>query len=327
MEKGDKMNRLIEDLINSFGVSSREEEIKNIIKREVEQIKEDNMGNLILKIGQGSEKIMISTHMDNSGVMATFIDDNGFIRISPIGDIKAEDLVGNLIKFQNGTLGRVYASKANPSKDDLFVDLGVSSRETAIKQVKEGDVAEVIVNKLESNCRIVSSNLHNKLCCYALLQVIKGMEDISLLDKEIYFVFTSEKESGFKGARAAAYEIKPDVSIVLDGVEAGDYIGGKGNIKLDKGCVISVFDRSLVIHHKVKELLENAAETLNINPQYSISDDKNEGGLIHKEVGGIKTGMIGIPCRYMHTSGEMMSLEDVNQIIDLLKVIINSKSI
>lgn len=327
MEKGDKMNRLLEDLIDSFGVSSREEEIKNIIKREVKQIKEDNMGNLILKVGQGSEKIMISTHMDNSGVMATFIDDNGFIRISPIGDIKPENLVGNFIKFQNGTLGRVYGSKTNPSKDDLFVDLGVSSRDVAIKQVKEGDLAEIVVNKLESNSRIISSNLHNKLCCYALLQVIKGIEDISLLDKEIYFVFTSEKESGFKGARAAAYEIKPDVSIVLDGVEAEDYIGGKGNIKLDKGCVISVFDRSLVIHHKVKELLENAAEVLKINPQYSISDDRNEGGLIHKEVGGIKTGMIGIPCRYRNTSGEMMSLEDVNQIIDLLKVIINSKSI
>ena len=129
---------------------------------------------------------------------------------------------------------------------------------------------------------------------------------------------------GFAGARAAAFEIKPNIAIVLDGLEAEDYTGGKGNIKLDNGPIITIFDKSLVIHHEVKESIENAAKNHNIKTQYNIGSGKNEGGLIHKEVGGIKTGMIGMPSRYMDTSEEMMSLKDVNDTISLINEVVKA---
>lgn len=331
------MDKLIERLLNSFGVSGRESSIKNIIKSEIEaikinkkismEVKEDAVGNIIVKVGNGREKFMICTHVDNGGVIATMIENSGFIRAYPIGNIKPEKLVRTLVKFENGVLGRIDSAKDKPSKDDLFIDLGITSKGVAINQIKEGDAAEVVGHIMNSNGRVMGPNLHSRLACYIVIEVIKRMNDLDNLDKEMYFVFSTQMETGFKGAIAASYEIKPNTAIVLDALEAEDFTGGKGDIKLDNGPIVSIFDKSLVIHHEVKETIENAAQGANINIQYSIGTEKNEGGFIHKEAGGIKTGMIGVPCRYMYTQEEMMSLKDVNSTIDLIYSIINSRSI
>jgi Cellulase M and related proteins len=327
------MNKLLEKLFNAFGASSREDEIRGIIKSEIEAIKDstkaniniekDNIGNLIVKIGEGIEKLMVCTHMDKLGIMATLIENSGFIRFSPIGNIKPEKMVGMLIKFQNNVVGRIDSVKSNPLVEDLFIDIGVNSKEDAKKQIKEGDIAELIGSKFEMNGRIIAPNLHSNLSSYILLQIIREISSLNNLSKEIYFVFSAQSYMGFLGSRVAAFEIKPNVAIVLDALEAKDYTGGKGDIKLDGGPIINIFDKSLVIHHEVKGLIESSAENLNIKVQYYIGSGKNEGGLIHKEVGGIKTGMIGIPCRYIDTPEEMMSLKDVedtrNLIIEFIK--------
>lgn len=327
------MDKLIEKLLNSFAVCSREDSIREAIKDEIIKIskarsidvniEEDLIGNLIVKLGKGKEKYMLCTHMDNPGVIALQIEDSGFLRVYPVGSCKAEKLAKSLIRFKNGTLGRLDSSKSNPSKDELFVDIGVSSREVALNKVQEGDVAELVGNILESHGRLMGSNLHNKLACYILIEVIRSME-LENLNKEVYFVFSAQREAGFKGARAAAFKIKPQVAIVLDTLEVEDYIGGKAEMSLDKGPIISIFDKSLLIHKEVKGIIEKVAKEEKINLQYSIGSDKNEGGLIHKEVGGIKTATIGFPCRYMHTSEEMVSLNDVNDTTKLIKSIIGN---
>ncbi|MCY6485910.1 peptidase M42 [Clostridium aestuarii] len=319
------LERLLERLLDTFSVSGREQKVREVIKEELNsmaspfEIKEDKMGNLIVKLGSGDTKVMLCTSMDNSGVMATFIEDNGLIRVSPVGDFSYETLVGNFARFENGVLGRIGSAKDKPSENDLFIDIGVSSRQEALKKVNEGDIAEFIGNKLEVENKIIASNLHNKLGCYALLQIIKELEST---DKELYFVFTAEDKVGYRGARAAAFEIKPDMCIVIGSIKTGDTIGAKGKIKVEGGPVTSIFDKGLVIDHEIKENIEKAAEKLNIKLQYSIDDGKNQGGLIHKEVGGIKTGMIGIPCRYKDTIGEMISLKDVEDTVKLIKKLI-----
>lgn len=327
----------MENLIRTFGVSSKESYIKNIIKQEIEEIKnskeinigvtEDGIGNLIVKIGRGNERIMICTHMDNAGIIATLVEENGFIRVSPIGNLKPEKLVRSFVKFENGTLGRIDASKDNPSRDELFIDLGVSSKEIASQKVKEGDLAEVIGQGFISDNRIVAPNLHSKLGCYALLKAIRGIKEAENLNKEFYFIFTSQMEVGFRGARAAASGIKPSMAIILDSVEVEDYIGGNSALRLEGGPAVCIYDKSLVIHNDIKKIIEDAAEKLGVITQYNIGNDRNEGGIIHKEVGGIKTGVIEIPCRYMHTSGEMMSLKDIDDTITLICYVVDKISI
>ncbi|EDS76273.1 endoglucanase, aminopeptidase M42 family [Clostridium botulinum C str. Eklund] len=325
------MDKLIESLIDSFGVSTKEDKLKSIIKEQIDFIEknkkvnidliEDEMGNLIAKMGNGKEKVMICTHMDNTGLMATEIDDRGFVKVIPIGDINLKNISGSFFKTEGGEVARIGFLKEDSSKDNLFVDFGVSNKEVAKSKIVEGEALEILGQKIEVENKIIAPNIHSRIACYVLLKVMENM-DIYKVDKEICFVFSVQKELGFKGAKTSVINIKPSTAIVLDSMESNDNKGGDLKISLENGPILSVFDRSLVIHHKIKELIESSAEKLGMKLQYSIGMGQNEGGLIHKEVGGIKTGMIALPCRYMNTSGEMMSLKDIEESINLLGEII-----
>jgi endoglucanase len=317
------MDIMLEKLINAFRVSGYEGDMINIIKEEIKdinyEIKEDKMGNLIIKMGEGSEKLMISANMDQSGVMATYIDDKGFVRINSIGEIKPATILSRLIVFQSGIIGRVSSAKENPKFEDLFVDFGLDSEEQVREKVKEGDVACILASGFEVEDKIVTPGLNNTIGCYALLRVIKEVKE---LNKEVYFVFSSQGELGGRGARAAAYSIDPDYSIVLGVQEAGDYRGGKGNIKIGAGPIIRIKDNSLIMCEEIKAMLEEASEKLQVKIQYGVYTEGTEGGLIHKERAGVKTGVLAIPIRYKHSMEEMVSMNDVEDVIKVLKELV-----
>jgi endoglucanase len=314
------MDNMLSRLLSSFGVSGHEDEVRKAIIDELKdvkcEIKEDKMGNLIIKLGEGSEKLMLCAHMDEIGLIATFVEDNGFIRVGSIGDFNIADVVHNLITFENGTLGKVAAAKTNAEIGDLFIDIGVSTREEALKKVREGEVACFLGDALELGNNIISPGLDNRVGCYILLKLIKELKETN---KELYFVFSSQAELGGRGARAASFAIEPDYCIVVDLEEAGDSIGGKGNIKLGGGPVLTVMDRSLIMHHEIKESLEGAAKENNIEVQYASVNRISDGGAIHKEKSGVKAGVVSVPCRYNHSISEMVCISDIEKTVELLK--------
>lgn len=314
------MDRLLGELVSAFGVSGSEEAVKSIIKEELKEvkceIKEDAMGNLIVKMGQGGEKIMFCAHMDQIGVIATYIESNGFIRVGTIGDFRNQDIAHNFVRFKNGTVGKIAYNK-----DDLYIDLGLKDKSEIEGKVREGDVACFTAPSLElGDGNVISPNLDNRVGCYILIRLIK---EIKNTNKEVYFVFSSQEELGGRGARAAAYAINPDYCIVIDLEEAGDVIGGESNVKLGEGPVLKVMDKTLIMHHQVKQMLENASKELNSKIQYSVSNGKSDGGTIHKERAGIRTGELSIPCRYLHSISEMINLKDVEDTIQLLKKLVS----
>src|SRR3712207_763610 len=127
------MDNLLQRLVESFKVSGHEEGIRAIIKEELKsingEVKEDKLGNLIFKMGDGKEKLMISTSMDEVGLMVTYIEDNGFIRVANIGDINSSSILNKKVIFKNGTIGRIGSSKEKPEVEDVFIDLGLKSKE------------------------------------------------------------------------------------------------------------------------------------------------------------------------------------------------------
>ncbi len=317
------MDNMLNRLLSSFGASGHEEEVRKVIIDELKdvkcELKEDKMGNLIVKIGEGSEKLMLCAHMDEIGLIATFIEDNGFIRVGSIGDFNTAEVIHNLVKFENGTIGKVAAAKSNPEIGDLYIDIGTSSREAALKKVREGDVACFLGDAVQLGEYIISPGLDNRVGCYILLRLIKELKET---DKELYFVFSSQAELGGRGARAASFAVEPDSCIVVDLEEAGDCIGGKGNIKLGSGPILTVMDRSLIMHHEIKERLETAAKEKNIAVQYASVSRITDGGAIHKEKSGVKTGVVSVPCRYNHSISEMVCSEDIEKAVELLKALI-----
>ena len=313
------MDCLLNKLVTAYGVSGREEAVRQVIREELLEvnchIREDKMGNIIVKLGAGEEKIMFCAHMDQIGVIVTYIENSGIVRVGSVGDFKLVDMIHNFVEFSNGTVGKLCASKENPTIEDMYIDLGLNSREEVLKLVKEGDTARFIMAYNTLGGKEIGPNFDDRIGCYVLLRMIKEFKESS---KEVYFVFSTQKELGGRGARAAAYAIEPDYCIVVDVEGTGDVPGGQGSLKLGEGPVVSIINKTLILDHEVKEMLDKAAEGAEIKLQYSISTENTDGGLIHKEVGGIKTGVVSIPCRYLHTVSEMISMDDVEKTIKVL---------
>lgn len=313
------MDKLLVNLINAFGISGNEKDIRELIKQQLGKhdfsIHEDKIGNLVVKVGSAKKKVMICSHMDSIGFIVNHIEKNGVIRVESIGNFNSEDVSHSFIRFENGTLGKVFKSK-----EGIFADIGVDNKEDVLKKLKEGDTASLTGPYLSvGNDIIISPLLHNKCGCYILLRLI---QEIKNKDTEFYFVFSSQGEVGGIGARAAADYIYPDYCLII-GTERAKGADGTGtNISLGKGPVLKIMDKSLIMHEDIKNMLENAANKAKIKLQYSISTDKSEGGLIHKEKIGIRTGEIAIPCRYKYSTSEMMSLNDIEDIIKVLKEIV-----
>lgn len=314
------MDKLLGKLIDSFSVSGSEEEVKKVIKEELEaaqsDVIEDKMGNLIASAGEGDKKIMICAHMDSIGFIVSYIEDNGLIRVEKIGCFENEYAINSFVRFKNGAIGRL----CNSGKQ-LFIDIGLDNKVKSSDKVKVGDTACLVGPYIKVGKRnVISPMLDNKVGCYILIKLIRDSIDIK--NKKVYFVFSTEEELCGRGARAAAYSINPDYCIVLGVEKAKDMEGSKGNVELGKGPVLKIMDKSLIMHRDIKKMLEESAQKAGISIQYSISSETSEGGLLHKERAGIKTGELDIPCRYKHSCSEMVCIDDVESTLKLLKQII-----
>lgn len=311
---------LLEKLLNSYRVSGREFEIRNIIKEELNGIgykfEEDLLGNIVVAKNKENIKLMISANMDIKGFIVTYIEEKGFIRVNKIGDFNLNDVIGSIVRFDNGKEGILCASKENPDISDIYIDLGVESKEEL--SIKEGDSATILSYGFENEKYIVNYGLDNVAGCFILLELLR--EKRSIRD-DVAIVFATQGVLGGRGARAAAYECNPDMSIVLSGECAGDHIGGKGIIKLNEGPVLRIKDKSLIICQNIKELLENTAEKSETKIQYAVSTELSEGGL-HKERCGISTGVLGLPIRYRGTLKEMVSKKDIHSMKKILNELV-----
>lgn len=312
------MDKLLKDIVEVFAVSGHENKAAEFIKQQLEdaecEIKEDKLGNVIVKRGSGEKKVMISANMDVKGLIAYYIEEDGKVRIHNLGDIEAESVVNKTVEFESGIAGEVVSEvKKNHEFRDLYVELGFKTRKAALEYVKEGDVACFKGNTYEEDDNIVSPNLSNRIGCYIMLNLIK---DICDSDKELYFVFSAQGQLGARGARAAAFDIKPDLCFALN-TENEKYV------KVGEGPAIVTMQKGLIMHSDIKELLINAAEEMDMNVQLCVSDEISDGSTVHKEVYGIPTGTVAVPCQNKGTIKETINIKDIQKTIDLIKKCLN----
>ncbi len=317
---------LIKKLTSAFGVSGNEEEIREVIKSEisnkVDEIYTDTLGNLIaVKKGKG-KKIMMAAHMDEIGVMATYIDDNGFIRFSNIGWVSQFYSLGQKVRFRNGVVGAVfYEEKMEDMKDlklsKLYIDIGAESKKEAEEKVKIGDVACFVGEAVLENGKVISKALDDRSGCAVLVKIIQNMPKT---ENEVYFVYTVQEELGLRGARTAAYNIKPDIAVAIDVTMTGDTPECEPmEVKCGKGPAIKIKDSSIICHPEVKTLLEEAAKKAGVPYQFEIlQSGGSDIGAIHITAGGIPSGAVSIPCRYVHSPIEMASIDDLENAVKLI---------
>ncbi len=320
------MKQLIEKLTSVYGPSGNEEPIREAIRHEIEgyvdEISTDTLGNLIAVKKGGGSRVMLAAHMDQIGLVVTYIDDAGFLRFAPAGGFAVTDLIDRKVIFGNGTVGVVsYENEIKEIKDvtlnNMYIDIGAKDRQDASTKVKVGDIA-VYYSTFGGNGDCVTSRaLDNRASCAVLIETIKKLKSSP---HEIYFVFTVQEELGCRGATTAAFAIEPYAAIAVDVTDTGDTPKSQPMaVKLGAGPAIKVFDEMVMVHPAIKNAMIDEAEKLGIPYQMEVlRGGGTDTGVIALSKSGVPSGCLSIPCRYVHSDSEMADITDMENGVKLL---------
>ena len=330
---------LIERLCGAFGPSGCEGEVASLIRNEIFDVcpdaKFDRMGNLIAVMRFGDvtaserKRIMISAHMDEVGFMITEIKSGGYLGFDTVGGISASVLAGRRVKVltQNGLINGVIASKAIHHKDKkerqkavdidkLYIDIGACDKEEAEALVRIGDFATFDSEFYTFGEDLVKGKaLDDRMGCAAMIEAMRRLKD-SPPKKNIdaCFCFTVREEIGLSGAKAAAYELSPDVALVLETTAIADIADAAASRRvadMGGGVAISFMDRSTVYSRELVDAAIDIAKRKGVKAQVKrYVSGGNDAGTIHKTAEGIKTLAASVPTRYLHSAACVANIND-----------------
>lgn len=297
----------------------------------------DVAGNCFAEVNPGGRPtILLDGHIDEIGVIVQYIDDEGFVYISPIGGWDAQVLVGQRILFMTagaeviGVVGRkpVHLIKESDRDHavkftDLWVDIGAPNRAEAQARIAVGDpgVIDARTHDFPGN-RIVSRSIDDRIGAFTVLEALRRYAAKPGAAR-VVAVATTQEEIGYSGGGAlvAANAIRPSMAIVVDVIHATDMptIEKKevGDQRLGGGPVLG---RGALLSPVVFELLRTAARARNIPfAVHAVGrDTSTNADAIHIAQDGVATALVSIPNRYMHSPNEMVSLDDVEHAAELV---------
>ena len=321
------MKSLIHRLVETNGPSGYEAQVRALVRSEVEphaeQVRVDALGNLIAVTGQANSdgrKVMLSAHMDEIGLIATHVDEKGFIRFTSLGGVNRLNLPGSRVRFLDGTPGVIGAEQledANrlPSFDQLFIDVGASSRDDC--PVRVGDTAVFERPFLDLGKRLAAKAMDDRIGVAVLIETLKRLDGTP---NQVFFVFSVQEEVGLRGATTAAYGLDPDIGIAVDVTRSGDTPKGvKMDVQLGKGPAIKVRDGGMLSDPRVVDWMVRTAQQEKLPHQIEVLEGgTTDARAIQLSRAGVPAGCSSIPCRYIHAPSELVDLSDVENAVKLL---------
>jgi len=328
-----EIRRFLSDICEVYGVSGFEHQVAALIKAALcpfaDQVRQDKLGNVAFyKRGEREEgagpRILLAAHMDEIGLMITKIEEGGFLRFAPVGGIDPRAIVGQeVLIFGRKALPGVIGAKPPHLTDaderekghemeDLFIDLVLSEQEVR-RQVSAGDLAVIRRESLAlAGNTFVAKALDDRAGVAVLLHCLQELSKLRHRS-DVFAVVTVQEEVGVRGATVSAYGILPDIGIAVD-VTHGEMPGVPEHetAQLGKGPVICLGPN---IHPKLGAELQRLAKECLIPHQLEVSPGPTatDARAIQVTRDGIPAALISIPLRYMHTSVELVDLEDVRQ--------------
>ena len=312
----------------AFGPSGREDCVREVIGALAadycDNIQTDTLGNLICHkkgVGENHKKIMFAAHMDSIGLVATCIDEKGFVRFSQVGGLPWHDLINIQVQFANGTRGVISYEEKTDWKDmnisHLFIDTGAKDRESV--KVRVGDFAVYAAAPFEQDGVICGPYMDNRIGCVSLLLAMEQLPET--VQDDLYFVFTVQEEVGLRGAGPAAFAIEPDIGIAVDVTDTGDLPEHKYpmDCHMGEGPAIKIMDSSVICSPEIVRALDETAAKLDIKIQHEILQfGGTDTSMLQKTAMGALAGAVSIPTRYIHSPSEMCSVSDIEQIAKLI---------
>ncbi len=324
------MNELLTKLTQCYGPSGNEEKVRDLIISEIKAYSDDffvdTLGNLIVHRKGSGPKLMFAAHMDEIGVITTFIEKEGFLRFAEIGGVSPHNALFQKVQFKNGVTGLVaYEEKIEEIKDlkfnKMYIDIGAKNREEAEALVNIGDAGCFTGSFIENGGRLISKAMDDRAGCYIMIEALKSISKNDNPDNDLFFVFTVQEELGLRGAKTSAYNVNPDYAISIDVTDTGDTPGSKPmSLKMGAGPAIKVKDSSIITHPFIRRIMQECAEEINVPYQFEVLErGGTDSGAIHLTRSGVPSGVLSIPTRYIHTTTEMVDFDDINNAIKLIE--------
>ena len=323
------MKALIQKLVESIGPSGYESSVRGLVKSEIgasaSQFEVDALGNLIVRVGKksaGGLRVMLAAHMDEIGVIATHIDENGFIRFTTVGGVSPRTCYGGRVIFVNGTRGviggdRPESPSAMHTIEQLFIDVGATSRENC--PVKVGDFAAFDRPFLDLGHRLVAKSMDDRIAVAVLVETIHQLKG-KQTPHELVFVFSTQEEVGLRGATTAAFGVDPDLGLSVDVTGVGDTPkGATMEVSLGKGPAVKVRDGRMLADPRIVRWMADSAEKAGLPYQMEVLEaGSTDAAAIQLARAGVPAGCMSIPCRYIHSPSEMVDYNDVQNGVRLL---------
>ena len=284
-------------------------------------------------------KVLLLAHIDEIGLIIEKVEDNGICKLTYIGGVKPYMYLGQhvIILHQNvdnsitkikGVIGgNPQMTTGDMKVIDLNLDLGTSSKEETLKIVSVGDpvIHSMTYNMLQNNM-LSARALDDKIGAFICAEVLKNVKGKT--SNGVYFAATVGEETTGRGAKFTGTMVNPTICISLDVGSSADvrYRDNFTNeVKLGNGPIFTIASfANPILSKKIKDCAQ--ALHINLQPSVEISRTYTDMDNIYDKNGGIPSQLISIPLRYMHSSVEVCSLDDVKDIIALLtKLIIDLK--
>ena len=326
------MYTMLKDIMCCPSVSGRETSVAEKIKSYIAPLTDENyidpMGNLIaVKYGNGVEsekkRIMLCAHMDEIGFLVTYIEDNGFLRIAPIGGISYLASAFSEVVSEKGVPG-VFVPETGTAAGDLkgekmYIDIGAKTKKDAERKVKIGDffVVAPYVKKMMGT-RVFGRPFDDRIGCAVLIEIARTMGDCK---HDVYYVFSVQEEVGCRGSKTSAYTVEPDYAIAYDVTGTGDTIGAKHMAcKIGDGAAIKIKDSSVICDVATVNRLTEVAKANKIKYQHEILlYSGTDTSSMQAARGGCRAAALSIPSRYIHSGVEVIDMADAEACVELTK--------
>ena len=334
------MLNTLKELCALSGVSSWEDETRVFIRAQAEpyadSIRTDAMGNLIVfKKGRKAtgDRLLLSAHMDEVGLMITRVEDDGTLRFDSVGGIDRRVLMGKRVYVGSHRIPAVIGSKpihlttkeerrSVPKMKELYLDMGAENREAAEKLVELGDVAVFDPECVEFGSGLLKAKaIDDRVGCAVMLELLK--EELPM---DCTFAFSTQEEVGTRGAFAYAFSVHPEIALVVEGTTASDIPSTPEHMKVcapGLGPVIPFMDGGTIYDRGLFELLRRLAEENKIPWQ---TKHRVAGGTdartIQRSREGVRAAGLAVAVRNIHSPSSVASIEDCENMLKLARLFI-----
>ncbi len=296
------------------------------------------MGNLIVfKRGKKAtgNKLMLSAHMDEVGLMITWLEEDGTLRFDTVGGIDRRVLLGKRVWIGDDRIPGVIGSKpihlttkeerkSVPKLDDLYIDIGTLTREETAQLVSQGDVAVFDPTCVEFGSGMLKAKaIDDRVGCAVLLKLLE--EELPL---DCTFVFSVQEEVGTRGAFGSAFSVHPELALVVEGTTASDLPGTPAHQQVcapGKGPVVAFMDNGTIYDRGLFNLMRDLAEENRIpwQTKHMIAGG-TDARTIQRSREGTRVIGIAAAVRNIHTPSSVAAISDIENMLRLARLFLRA---